>query len=69
MISTKNIVCTFRHLDLKDKNLALNHVGSFGTIPGPILVKYRQNKITNTGKIKQSDWLILVIGPRTALVV
>ena len=41
VISTKNIVRTFRHLDLKDKNLALNHAGSFGTIPGPMLGKYR----------------------------
>ena len=37
MISTKNIVRTFRHLDLKDTNLALNHTGSFRTITGPIL--------------------------------
>ena len=41
MISVKNIVRTSRHLDLKDKNLALNYTGSFGTIPGPILGKYR----------------------------
>ena len=41
MISTENIIRTFRHLDLKDKNLALNHVGSFGTILGPILGKCR----------------------------
>ena len=60
MISTKNIVRTFRHLDLKDKNFALNHAGSFGTIPGPILGKYRP---LWDRKKKQSDWLMLVIGP------
>ena len=67
MISAKNIVRTFCHLDLKDKNLALNHAGSFGTIPGPKNI----GKISALAgpEIKQSDWLMSVIGPRTALVV
>ena len=67
MISTKNIVRAFRHLDLKDKNLALNHAGSFVTIPDPKI----SGKISALAgpEIKQSDWLMFVIGPGTALLV
>ena len=66
MISTKNIDRTFHHLDLKDKNLVLNHEGSFGTIPDLILEKI----LALAGlEIKQPDWLMLVIGPRTTIVV
>ena len=51
VISTKNVVRTFRHLDLKDKNLALNYAGLFGTIPGPILGKYRPSRDRNLSNL------------------
>ena len=60
VISTKNIVRTFRHLDLKDKHR--DHSGEYP-------VRYWENIGTAGPEIKQSDWLMLVIGPRTVLVV